>query len=77
MPWGYAKMVYISVTDRVFVSYGGATWTYDYDANRWTDLGLSIKPSTRSGHGLAYDSESKAVVLFGGYSFNQETWQYE
>lgn len=61
------------------------TWAYDYDSNTWTDMTPSQvdHPSARQRHGMAYDSESDLVALFGGttspYSsdFMEDTWVYD
>ena len=43
------------------------TWTYDTEANVWTELEPAGKvPSARDGHSLLYDPESKTLILFGG-----------
>ena len=48
-------------------------------ANSWTDMNPSTKPSARSGHAMAYDSESDRSILFGGYSgsYEGDTWAYD
>jgi hypothetical protein len=38
-------------------------------ANTWTNMNPSTHPGARSGHAMAYDSESDRVILFGGYYF--------
>ena len=51
------------------------------EANTWTNLNPTHKPSARWGHAMAYDSKSDRVVLFGGgpggtwvYDFDANTW---
>jgi fibronectin type 3 domain-containing protein len=81
------SMVYDAQSDRIIL-FGGSrtagpsdeTWSYDYDTNTWTDLTPTSRPSARSSSGMAYDSESDVVVLFGGVDaagVNGETWSYD
>lgn len=90
-----AKAAYVASADRV-VLFGGSsglalpgapwddTWTYDFNANRWTDMNSPAPPSARCCHAVAYDSESDRVILFGGavpispssQQPNDETWAY-
>ncbi len=49
----------------------GDTW--EYDGNTWTPISADVVPSPRVG-GMAYDSNRKAVVLFG--SAINDTWEY-
>jgi N-acetylneuraminic acid mutarotase len=61
------------------------TWVYDPKANTWTNLHPSGKvPSARSNLAMAYDPESRKVVLFGGLvgkgfssSRVNDTWTYD
>ena len=56
------------------------TWTYNFTANRWTDMDPSTAPSRRYGHGMAYDSSLGKVVLFGGAGYDgdlNDTWAYD
>lgn len=57
------------------------TWVYDLDTNSWSQMNPSSHPSARRKHTMAFDSNSAAVVLFGGQtsgsSFNQDTWVYQ
>ncbi len=93
-PRFYHAMAYDSESDRV-VLFGGftatgtfsdETWTYDLDTNTWTDVTLSVGPSGRANHAMAYDSESARVVLFGGSTgipggyagdLSDDTWTYD
>ena len=55
------------------------TWTYDYGADRWEELSLVHSPSRRWNHAMAYDSESNAIILTGGFANAQsinETWAF-
>jgi hypothetical protein len=79
--WGHA-LVYDSKDDRVILSGGycyqpansqifNYTLAYNGSANSWIDLNPPTNPGKRSGHALAYDSESDRVILFGG-----DTWTF-
>jgi N-acetylneuraminic acid mutarotase len=66
-------------TDFGTTSFLDDTWSYDPAADLWTDLAPQGSPSPRSGYGLAYDSRSDRVVLFGGATStggSGETWIY-
>src|SRR2546425_4542167 len=84
-------MAYDSKSDRI-VLFGGFdpglgpygnvtddTWSYDLNANTWTNLTLPTKPSVRQDHAMAYDSESDRIVLFAGVGFIYlgDTWSYD
>lgn len=50
--------------------------------SEWTDLAPAEGPSARLSHGMAYDSESDRIIIFGGESEiqgvrNNETWAYD
>ena len=51
-------------------------WTYDVDANTWTNRSPSRSPLWRSGYSLAYDSARGETVMFGGShsEWNGSTW---
>ena len=80
-------MAYDSTNDKVvlFGGYDGSnkfddTWTYDTSTDIWTKQNPTTKPSARRFHAMAYDSNEKKVVLFGGvgkYSYSDETWTYD
>ncbi len=101
-PVGYvqARSVYDSESDRIIL-FGGdtentpihnsptdETWTYDFNTNTWTQMTPIESPSARMLHGMAYDSASDRVILFGGgqggdagdlgdtwaYDFNSDAW---
>lgn len=73
-----------------FVVFGGvlangalSNATYEWDGAGWTQRTSAQSPSARAGHTMVYDSERRAVVLFGGYdsqvrndfwSYNGTTW---
>lgn len=53
------------------------TWAYDFNANSWMNLTSGTRPEPRGGHGMAYDSESDRVILFGGRPRSSDTWVYD
>ncbi len=84
---GEHSMAYDSESDRVIL-FGGYnfgsrfdTWAYDYNANTWTEMStLGNPPPTSGGPGMAYDSESDRIIIFGGAGFSSarnETWAYD
>jgi len=85
-----AAIAYDSRADRV-VLFGGEhpgptnaqvetreTWEFDVESSVWANVTPDTGPSARSFHGIAYDSESAALLLFGGENaqrvVNGETW---
>ncbi len=83
---GAHDMAYDSESDRIVLFGGGTglvigfmddTWTYDFNANTWTDMNPGNRPSPREGHAMAYDAESDRVILFGGRIHGPETWAYD
>lgn len=93
-PAGYvnSRMVYDSESDRIIL-FGGdtentpihqsptdETWSYNFDANTWTQMNPSAFPSARMLHGMAYDGASDRLILFGGgdaVSDFGDTWAYD
>jgi N-acetylneuraminic acid mutarotase len=88
----FSQMVYDVARDRMVI-FGGTddgrgsgyarmrdTWTYDYDRDRWTELKI-LGPSARAYHMLAYDRESKQIVLFGGgggpNAYDNQVWLFD
>src|SRR5437899_1104991 len=68
---------YDSVTDR----FTNETWAYNYAGNSWRNLSAARAPSPRTRPGLAFDSQSDRVILFGGqangfYEYSDETFSY-
>ena len=53
-------------------------WSFDYDENSWYEINSTNTPGGRWTHGMAYDSYSDFVILFGGIgpdsSLSNETW---
>ena len=85
----YHAMAYDPKSDRMIL-FGGAgvaetplgdTWAYDYDTNTWAELTPQPAPSARGWHAMAYDSESGAIILFGGGAdrehFMGDTWVFD
>jgi len=70
-------MVYDSANEAVVLFGGGAywtqrwnwfgdTWIYSVKTNTWTNMDPAVAPCARTFQGMAYDSDNKVVVLFGG-----------
>jgi len=80
-PHHFAAMAYHPLADRV-VLFGGSdiwqdlvmndTWTYDYEADAWTEIHTSVSPSPRLYHAMTWDLASNRMVLFGGVSYPYE-----
>ncbi|MHA2078921.1 MAG: Kelch repeat-containing protein, partial [Candidatus Thorarchaeota archaeon] len=73
-PAGYTgRMVYDVESDKV-VFFGGypdadqrnATWTFDLNANLWSQSTPNPTPYGRYRHHMVYDAGSDSVILFGG-----------
>ena len=70
----YSAMVYDPVGTRMILFGGvdageepfGDTWAYDVRKNTWTELAPATSPSARGWHSMAFDGETKTVVLFSG-----------
>lgn len=81
-------MVYVPDRHQLFLFGGwsardriGDTWTYDIDANEWTQLHPQDSPYPRSDAAIAYDEANGVIVLFDGYCRDdrgrQDTWVYD
>jgi N-acetylneuraminic acid mutarotase len=75
-------MVYDPDLDRSYLYVGIQFWSYDYNNNQWKRLkDVMTGPGRRLDHAMAYDSQSKYIILFGGTdNLNQtdnETWFYD
>lgn len=85
------QMVYDSENEVVVLFGGGSywiqrwnwfgdTWIYSVNTNTWTDMNPVVAPCPRTFYGMAYDSDNKVVVLFGGLdnygSLLGDTWIY-
>ncbi|MHA2116965.1 MAG: Kelch repeat-containing protein, partial [Candidatus Thorarchaeota archaeon] len=93
-PAGYTgRLVYDVESDKA-VFFGGypdadqrnATWTFDLNANLWSQSTPNPSPYGRFRHNMVYDAGSDSVILFGGKTgdwFSGEivptdtTWSYD
>ena len=94
-PHHFPVLVYVPTIDRTvlfggfqqgFTSLFNDTWSYDYDANRWTDLDPDDPPAPRAYHYMALEPKTNRIVMFGG-TLNpsesgeevpiDETWIYD
>jgi len=71
---GQYELAYDTASDRI-IHFGGrvpsligsdGTWSYDTDANSWTERNASSRPPSRMEHAMAYDAESDRIIMFGG-----------
>ncbi|MFW9967554.1 MAG: Kelch repeat-containing protein [Candidatus Thorarchaeota archaeon] len=88
-------LVYDGESDVVIVFGGGRgsdvgpandTWAYSYESDTWYNKSPAVAPDIRVGHMMAYDSESKSVIMFSGalrkedlpigHVCYNETWEY-
>lgn len=96
-PVKYPGMAYDAGSDRIILFGGlygrgflnerslGETWSYDLNANTWTNLTRPVGPPPRHAAEIAYDAESDRIVLFGGsvtkpmdsLTFLNDTWAYD
>jgi N-acetylneuraminic acid mutarotase len=83
-----AQLAYDSESDRVILFSGyqvitgrffNDTWAYDFNTDTWTEMTPHGSPTGRNFGGMAYDSESDRIILFGGYTSNADTsvWAYD
>ncbi len=92
------RLAYDGESDRIIMFSGACfrgdrfqdvqeTWVYDFNSDRWTEMKPARSPAARHYYGLAYDTESDRVILWGGfigkdvldpniwtYDFNTNTW---
>ncbi len=92
------RMAYDAESDRMIIFSGACyrdgrfqdvqeTWVYDFNRDTWTEMKPARSPTARHYYGLAYDTDSDRVVLWGGfiskeivdpnvwtYDFNTNTW---
>ena len=54
----------------------GEHWEYDPAAQTWTQVTGTLPPP-RDFPGLIYDTAAKRLVLWGGWSTNNDTWLYD
>ena len=79
----YHTMIYDSIMKKVLLfggcngsSYLNDTWTYDIEANTWTERFPEKKPSAVMGHTMIYDSTNEKTVMYGGWG-GSGTWVYD
>jgi PKD repeat protein/fibronectin type 3 domain-containing protein len=53
------------------------TWSYDYEANTWTNMDPPWSPSGRYDLAMVYDAQSDRIVIFGGQNSIEGTCQYQ
>ena len=82
----YASNMFYDPIMKRSIFYGGASnvccydeiWSFDYDENSWYEINSTNTPGGKWLHGMAYDSYSDFVILFGGKvrdnSMSNETW---
>jgi N-acetylneuraminic acid mutarotase len=82
----YSAMAYDSESDRIVLFGGGRepekvyyfnivlddTWLYDYNSNSWTEVKSAIHPNKRVYHTMAYNPSIDRIILFGGWSFDDQ-----
>jgi len=89
--WGH-RMAYEEESDRIIL-FGGSiglppnpvvlndTWAYDYNSNTWSNMTPTTSPTGVLNHGLAYDTNSDRIILFGGWDEalvnSGDTWVYD
>ena len=75
-----SEMAYDSESEKL-INFGGThaedycsnqTWIYDFIEDSWTNANPANTPRLRSGHAMAYDSESDMVIMFGGGLPNED-----
>ena len=81
-PHHFPVLEYVPAIDRVvlfggfqqgFASLFNDTWSYDYGANRWTDLEPANPPAPRAYHYMALEPKTNRIVVFGGTLNPSET----
>lgn len=87
------RMVYDPVNERALL-FGGSLWDqtsrrytfyndmweYNVESETWRELELSLKPQGRFNHMMAYDPDTRKIVLFGGFSSQDrigDTWTFD
>jgi len=86
----YPAMAFDPTTNRMVVFGGlptwsgqalGDTWAFDLTHDTWVELSPAKGPSARARHAIAYDIETRSIVLFGGgddaFAFKSDTWIYD
>jgi hypothetical protein len=80
------RMAYDAESDRVILFGGEAytgggvtlkeTWSYDLNADLWTEMKPNTSPPAQWFQGMVYDAESDRVLLWRG-GFNASVWAYD
>jgi hypothetical protein len=81
-------LVYDAESDRTILFAGGSPWfmyddmwAYDADTDTWEEMSPAESPSPRAMYGATYDSESDRVLLWGGFTGDDENdvrvWAYD
>ena len=54
-------------------------WSFDLNANRWTEVRSAAQPAGRQHYGIAFDELRKRLVLFGGSGRGTlgDTWEFD
>lgn len=77
---GEGIMVHASGTGKTFYTVGMINW-WVWDGEQWKETWLGDAPLGRMMSAMAYDSDRKRVVLFGGSGKNnrhlQDTWEWD
>ncbi|MHA2206477.1 MAG: Kelch repeat-containing protein [Candidatus Thorarchaeota archaeon] len=81
---GAHDMVYCSETNEI-IMYGGGTyrdtWSFNCTTQTWSQVITAANPGTHSHHGMAYDPQQNAVILFGGFGSDDldsdDTWKFD
>lgn len=77
-PGGRVGVAYDTTRGRVVVIGRSASSlvTVEYDAGVWSVATPTVAPSDRPGFDLAYDSERRRLVMFGGFGL-RDTWEWD
>ncbi len=79
-----AAMVYCNETNEI-IMYGGSerfdTWSFDPLTQTWFQVITAANPGVHYEHGMAYDPQQNAVILFGGFGADgdarDDTWKFD
>jgi N-acetylneuraminic acid mutarotase len=84
-----AEMIFDEVNEEIVMfggykpsGYSDETWIFNINDDTWTELDLTIHPSSRYGHRLVYSSGKNIGILFGGHAYdtddtvNNDLWYY-
>ncbi|MCY3414051.1 MAG: fibronectin type III domain-containing protein [Candidatus Heimdallarchaeota archaeon] len=84
-----AYSVYVEDQDKIYIfggsSNGGSAgakyndiWVFDVPTANWTHVETATAPAGRYAHSIAYDAESRRIIIHGGYSttYLSDTWAF-